>query len=199
MPLNPSLTEAEQLQQLRSFYARYIPVSDTLWEALLRIRTPLVCGPHQLLHPAETPFNRMLFVHQGALKQVLNQGRQEKIYWFFLEEEWATVYSSFLTGAPSPYELLTVEPCVLSAFEKADIYQLYQRFPEMVDFGKQMAELAFIRMNERTQLFQFMRLRERYRHQLQVRPEYIQRFTNQELASYLGVTPEALSRAKRNL
>ena len=76
---------------------------------------------------------------------------------------------------------------------------MYKTIPNFMQFGKLLAENLYIKVTDIKASFILNSPEERYANMLITRPEGIQRVPQYMIASYLGITPEALSRIRRRL
>jgi len=76
---------------------------------------------------------------------------------------------------------------------------MYEQFPKLQAITRSMMEHDFGRTQEALARFITSSPEERYVHLLTTRPELVQRVPQHQLASYLGVTPESLSRIRKRM
>ena len=79
------------------------------------------------------------------------------------------------------------------------IQTFYSRVDNFQKFGRLMAEFLFIQISLRNNSLLFESPEKRYINFSKNRPDLIQRVPQYMIASYLGVTPEALSRIRKRL
>jgi hypothetical protein len=141
----------------------------------------------------------MLFIHRGAMRLYLIKDGVDITYYFYFPHSFATYFSSFKTGKPTHYFLGCIQDCSVSAFNQRDIYYLYDKYPEMQKFGRLMAEEAYLMMDRRMNYFQFYDLETRYLALRSEEPHLLKQVPQHLIATYLGVTPESLSRIKQQV
>ncbi|GAB2583094.1 Crp/Fnr family transcriptional regulator [Spirosoma areae] len=186
---------------MRTYFSQMVDLSDETWDAVLAVAH---AGTHEkkriLLEPGQV-CDRMLFLHQGAMRLYRILDGIDVTYFFYFPDSFAfaTDFSSFKTEQPTQYYLECIEDCRVTTFYRADIYALYERYPQMQKFGRLMAEYAYLMMDRRMSHFQFHNLETRYLALLQEEPKLLQRVPQHLIATYLGVTPESLSRIKQQV
>ncbi|GAB4031811.1 Crp/Fnr family transcriptional regulator [Spirosoma jeollabukense] len=186
---------------MRMAFNQLAPLSDEVWEAVLAMAHPNTYEKkHILLEPGQV-CDRMLFIHHGAIRSYRIQEGVDITYFFFCPDSFAfaTDFASFKTDLPSHYYLECIDDCQVTTFYRSDIYDLYERYPQMQKFGRLMAEYAYLMMDRRMSHFQFHNLETRYLALLQEEPALLQRVSQHLIATYLGVTPESLSRVKQQV
>lgn len=124
---------------------------------------------------------------------------QEKTTFFFVENQFVSSYESFTKQKPSTHNLECVEPCELIVISQESAMKLLQ-------FSPSFQELARIMMEDELSIYQsivasFITLspEERYLELIRNRPDLIQRIPQYQLATYLGVNAESLSRIKKRV
>lgn len=191
----------QDLVNMRSTFSQLVDLSDEAWEAVLAVGQPNQYNRKQLLLEPGQVCDRMLFIHQGAMRLYRIQDGLDITYFFFFPDSFAfaTDFASFKTDSPSQYYLECIDDCRVTTFPRTAIYSLYDQYPQMQKFGRLMAEYAYLMMDRRMSHFQFHNLETRYLALLQEEPALLQRVPQHLIATYLGVTPESLSRIKQQV
>lgn len=191
----------QQWMVMRTYFNQLVDLPDTAWDAVLSVAH---AGSYEkkriLLEPGQV-CDRMLFIHQGAMRLYRLLDGIDVTYFFYFPDSFAfaTDFSSFKTEQPTQFYLECIDDCQVTTFYRSDIYALYDRFPQMQKFGRLMAEYAYLMMDRRMSHFQFHNLETRYLALLQEEPTLLQRVPQHLIATYLGVTPESLSRIKQRV
>lgn len=139
------------------------------------------------------------FVEKGAV-MVFNYYEGKKVvYEFIFEKQYTGDYESFLTSNPANYGQEALEDCVLYNLHYNNLQKMYERFPEFERAGRLIAEAQFLRVTQRNAKLMGEKPEERYLSLLNERAALIQRVPQYYVASFLGITPEALSRIRKRL
>lgn len=137
------------------------------------------------------------FVTEGCLRQYyIDDKGQEHTLNFAFEDWWAGDMYSFLSGQPSKYNLEALEDSTVLLIERQRLEALYDEIPQLNRFYRILLQNAYITMSERINQTLAMTAEERYRSFLQRYPHFEQRLSLKHIASYLGITPESLSRIR---
>ena len=139
------------------------------------------------------------FVLKGCLRQFRLLDGVEKTTEFYTEEQAAVFFTSQNSQTRSDSYLTCVEDTVVIVGEMGDEAEMYQQFPVLAEITRQMVERDFGRTQDRLANFMVSTPESRYLHLLQTRPNLLQRVPQHQLASYLGVTPESLSRIRKRI
>ena len=111
-----------------------------------------------------------------------------------------TVYTdimSFGTLMPSSQYIQALETSEILSIPRNAIYDAYADDHALERFGRLMFEQALVGSQDRTASFMSESVEERYRKLISTRRDLASRVPQYILATYLGVTPEALSRIRR--
>ncbi|MEZ4772484.1 MAG: Crp/Fnr family transcriptional regulator [Bacteroidia bacterium] len=139
------------------------------------------------------------FILKGCIRQYFQMEDDEKTTAFFTEEQAVVSFASYSAQIPANHYFACVEDCtvIVGDFEKEK--EMYQKFPQLQALTRTMMEQDFGRTQENFATFITSSPEERYRHLLEKRPELLHRVPLHQIASYLGITPESLSRIRKRL
>ena len=124
---------------------------------------------------------------------------QEHILQFGMEDWWIGDMYSFLSGKPSAFNIDCLEDTEVLQITKPNLEQLYSEVPKMNQYFRQLLEKALITTNQRIIASLRKTAAERYLEFLEKYPRIDQRVSNHQIASFLGITPQSLSRVRRDL
>jgi CRP-like cAMP-binding protein len=140
------------------------------------------------------------FIENGILRaySVDNNG-DEHIIQFALEGWAISDLYSFLTGEPATYNIDALEDSELILINKAANEELLQKMPKYETFTRLNITGAYIAMQRRLTSIISASLEERYAAFTSLYPNIVQRVPQHMIASYMGLTPETLSRIRRRI
>jgi len=140
------------------------------------------------------------FVVKGCVKTYyLDEMGIEHIIDFSIEEWWADDLYSLLTQTPSKSNIKAIEDTEVLQIGKADLELLYQKIPKFERFFRILFQNAYITQREQINLALSASARDRYLLFIKKKPYAEKRFSQKDIASYLGVTPQFLSSLKKKL
>ena len=140
------------------------------------------------------------YVLKGCLRTYYTDDNGfEHVIYFSIEDWWAEDLFSFLTQTPAKYTIEALEDTEVLQIEKANLEKLYQQVPKFERFFRLSFQNAYIAQQERiTQNLSFT-AEERYTFFKKKYPYSEQRFSQKQVASYLGITPEFLSVLRKKM
>ncbi len=137
------------------------------------------------------------FVVSGCIRMYfINQKLNEHITQFGIENWWITDLESFSQKKPSRYYIQAVQDSVVLSIEASKQQELFAQIPEMQAYFKHVYQRAFIASQRRSEFILNMSDEERYKHFMELNPWFLQRVPQYMLASYLGFTPQFMSRLR---
>ena len=140
------------------------------------------------------------FVVKGCLKTYyLDDMGVEHIIDFSIEEWWADDLYSLLTQTPSKSNIKAIEDTHVLQIGKTDLELLYQKIQKFERFFRILFQNAYITQREQINLALSASAGERYLLFIKKKPYAEKRFSQKDIASYLGVTPQFLSTLKKKL
>jgi len=143
--------------------------------------------------------NELYYIHSGALRSFFYSNNSIHINNFGLENHFFTSFQSFVSKKPSQINIQAIQDCEISVWERSIMEKLYHEKIQWQEFGRKLAEQFFIDMESRAfslmsepakiKLMQFIK---KWPQIFSIAPQY-------DIASYIGIAPESLSRLKKNL
>lgn len=139
------------------------------------------------------------FVLSGCLRQYQLVDGIEKTTAFFIEEQAAVMYTSYLQRKPSKNFLSCVEDCILTTGTWDEEQKLHKEFPKLAYFVRSLMPQDYSKIQERLSSLLHYSPEERYQRLMKNQPDLIGRVPLHQLASYIGVTPESFSRIRKRI
>ena len=138
------------------------------------------------------------FVHRGLLRYYFLDAATgaECTGQFFDEGQVVTDVDSFLTGRPARASFAAIERSEVLRLPRAAITDGYDRDHAIERYGRLMVQQALTGSQLRAERLLTLSPEELYRTFVATRPEVARRVPQYLIASYLGITPEALSRIR---
>ena len=187
-------------QRILAYISNYISLNqeetDT-FTSFLKVRKLLT---RQFLLQAGDICKTENFVNKGCLKAFyIDMDGNEHIVQFALEDWWISDLHSFLTQTPAVFHIEVLENCELIQIDYNSIETLYTKIPKFERFFRIIFQKAYIAAQQRVISTISKTAEERYLEFIQRYPNIEQRVPQYMVASYLGFTPEFLSKIRYKL
>lgn len=152
-----------------------------------------------LLQQGDIP-TKCYFVLQGCIRQYsLDEAGKEVTSNFYTEEQAITSFQHHKQDKASSYTFVCLEDCIVVVGDLIVEEQMYNKYTQLAIMTRKMIEHNFGEMQDELATFIALSPEERYKAFIKKRPSLINRVPQHQLASYLGITPESLSRIKKRL
>lgn len=142
--------------------------------------------------------NQYFFIVSGGVRFFYHLNDEEKTTWVSFKHEFFTEISSLNPQKPSRFNIDTIEDTRLVVIDKKDMDFLYAHVSVWEEFGRKIWEETSVRMIDQIIGFQTLSAEQRYMDFLN-NPEFLQKIPVKQLAAILGITPNALSRIRKNV
>jgi CRP/FNR family transcriptional regulator len=137
------------------------------------------------------------FVSKGCLRSYfINKKLNEQITQFAIENWWMSDYYSLESGKPSNCYIQAVENSEIISINKNKLEELFEKIPRLERYFRIVQQRAFTAAQKRIEYIYSFNDEERYRNFRERFPDFIQRIPQYMLASYLGFTPQFMSKIR---
>lgn len=124
---------------------------------------------------------------------------EEKTTFFYTENKFITSIRSFIERKPSDHYLECIEDCVLALIPYDVEKIMLEKFPKLESFARMILEEELGNYQEMLSSYIVSNPEQRYLNLMKNNPQLLQRVPLFQLASYLGVKAESLSRIRSRL
>lgn len=185
---------------LRKHILKRIELTDEEFNRCTTFFIPKKMRKHQFLLQEGEVCKFYAFVVNGCLRcySVDDKG-EEHIVQFAIEDWWISEPYSVLTGEPSEYNIDALEDSELLLLERGTEEKLLREIPKFERLFRLLLENRFVANQRRITAALSTSAEERYLSFLKTYPAIAQRVPQSHIASYLGITPQSLSRIRKEL
>lgn len=151
----------------------------------------------QFLFRQGEALEELFIIHKGLVKAYYTtfEGK-ELVKSFIAQNGYISSLNALIANKPASFSVVCIEPCEVSSINKAAINQLQQHQPEKLNII--LMQLAQKKEQREYELL-CLSAEQRYQKFIEEQKELSKRLSQIDIASYLGITPVALSRIKKRL
>lgn len=140
----------------------------------------------------------LFFIIKGCLRSYfVDEKGVEHIYQIRMDNNWISDLESFFSESPSKYYIEAIEKSQLLRISKERLELLYDQIPALERYFRILFQKAYVNALKRLNATMWDPAIDRYRDMLKEHPDMFQRVPLVFIASYLGITPESLSRIRK--
>ncbi len=139
------------------------------------------------------------FVLKGCLRQYIIQDGIEKTIAIYTENQSINYFFNEDIQTKAENNLVCIEDSTILVGNPKSDAQLFSKFPMLVDITRRMIEADLNTAQKNISTLITSSPEQRYKHLLEERPDLIQRVPQHIIASFLGMTPESLSRIRKRI
>jgi CRP-like cAMP-binding protein len=170
------------------------PVSDLLESRLFEyLQVKEFKKKSHLLRDGQTA-NYIYFIEQGLVKSFYIKDGKEVNSWFMKENDFIVAVNSFFTRTASYEFIEAIEDTTVYLLSYNHLQSLYKEFIEFNKIGRIVTEKYYVLSEQRQFALRKQKAEERLAIFLETQPELAQRISRTDIASYLGISLETLSR-----
>jgi CRP-like cAMP-binding protein len=138
------------------------------------------------------------FIVKGAMRQyTVDEKGNEHIVRFGIENWWMADRESFEFSTPTVYNIDAWEETEVLQISLANLKELKETFPGMNKLTLALDKRGHIAAQKRITAAISLTAEEKYQDLFKTHPVFFQRFPQTMIASYLGISPETLSRIRK--
>lgn len=174
-------------------------LSEKDWEIILPRFTEEEFPKKTILLTTGQTENYLNFILKGVVRFYIPKEENDLTFNIVFNNGFLSAYDSFLTQRPSTYNIETLTDTTLLRLSYSDLQAIYNEteFGNMI--GRQAAEELFLKKQKRELSLLNLTAEQRYLNLFSEQPKLIQQIPLKYIASYIGITPQALSRIRKRI
>ncbi len=187
------------MHRLRAYIEQIASVSDKDWELFSSCLFKQDFSKKQQILKVGQIENHISFIEEGMVRVFIPKEDPEKeiTFGFSFKYEFISAYDSFISREPSQYQLEALSNCVVWSISYEDLQNVYNQTSIGNLIGRLTAERLFLIKSNREQSLLNESAEQRYFNLFNTRPELFESIPLKYIASYIGITPQALSRIRK--
>ena len=187
-------------QGFKEYLQQKISLTEDDWSVIWAACTVKRLRKHQYLLQEGEHWKYHAFVEEGCLRRYsIDKGGMEHIIQFTPENWWTGDRKSLMEGTPTIYNIDAIEPSTVILIRDEDFQALCARIPVFNDLVNHILQRSLNASEDRIQVAISMSAEEKYLHFITAFPQLNNRIPRHMLASFLGMTPESLSRIRKKV
>ena len=186
--MNPNLIE---------YIRRYITISGSELDLFNSYLKPIKIKKKEFLLKEGKICKARYFLTKGCVRlYYINTKGNEQIIHFGVDNWWITDYESLINKVPSKLYIQTIENTELLELRQESFEQLCLKLPKTERLFRIIMEKTYIASQKRIEYIFNLSGKELYHTFITTNPKFVQRVPQYMIASYLGMTPEFISKIR---
>jgi len=187
-----------QEKTIINFLSDYAPISKKLEEIILKNSRIKTITKESIILREGQMANECFFILKGCIKKYFLIDGEKKITGFYTEGQVVTP-ASYTNREPSKCFISTSEETIVLFGNPESEKEAMQKHPELTEFINTITQKLMVNVSDEFDNWVNNSPENRYLLLIKNRPDIIQRFPQYQIASYLGIKPESLSRIRKRL
>jgi CRP-like cAMP-binding protein len=177
-----------------------VPLTKKEWASWEKFFVPRSIRKRQFFIQAGDVCTQFVFVNSGCLRLYSTDARgEEHVIQFAIRDWWIGDMRSYLTGEPAAYSIDALHDSEVLVIDRASRERLLETTPKSDRFFRLLLESHFLATNRRIDALLRSSAEQRYLAFLRTYPTLVEEIPLHQIASYLGITPQSLSRIRKEL
>ena len=184
---------------IRAFFDEFVKLSDEEWHAFSTKLVEVDYPKNSLILAKGEVESHLSFINKGVMRYFVEKNDSQHTIGFSFSNEFGCAYDSFLTRRPVRYYVESLAPTQGWKISFEDLQLAYQETENGNEIGRYLAEQLYMNQLSKVISQKHYSAEERYLELIDKKPHYLEQIPLKHIASYIGVTPQTLSRIRRNL
>lgn len=197
----------KELIFFKEYLNKFNPVSDKDWALFSDVCKIERYSKNQVIHDSGKVFKSVKFLCTGLVRSHLIDSEGKDFTWSIhynnnnsqMKNLFVVDYASLLEQKPSDLIFESLEPTVLVSLKKTDLDRLHDQSIYWSNVARAISGMAYCATHHRTISLLTKSAKQRYNRLLLDDPSFINTVPQYYVASYLGITPQSLSRLKKEI
>lgn len=184
--------------ELLKYLSKYVVITEELEKAIIESVFIKSFKKGTILLKAGCFSNECYFILKGCIRSYYMKDGEEKTTEFYTEEQVVSP-SGYGKKIPSELYLECIEDTIASVGTPELEEDTFKKYPQLETLSRVMADVIISNYQDTFAEFKMANPEQRYLNLLKNRPDLIQRVPQHQIASYLGIKPESLSRIRKRI
>lgn len=187
------------MEQVRKYFENNFKLTDRDWDIFSSKLVSQEFPRRTVLLETGEVENHLSFITKGAVRFYIPKEDNDFTFSFAFENNFVSAYDSFLTRSPSIYHVEALTDTAVWRVSYDDLQIIYKETVIGNEIGRQASETLFLIKTKRELSLLTKSAEDRYLSLFSEQPHLIREIPLKYIASYIGVTPQALSRIRNRI
>jgi len=184
---------------IKQFFEKMSPLKDEYWQIFTsKLERREFKNKSIILKQGKTE-NYLSFIEEGVVRHYFPEIDNDITFDFSFEGVFFSAYKSFITQTPAEYNIQALTDVNILSISFENLQKVYHETPKGNMFGRFAAEGLYLNKFNRELALLTKTAEERYLALFKEHPQLIKRIPLKYIASYIGITPQALSRIRKRI
>lgn len=188
-----------QYINIKSLLTSVSPIEDNAWEDFEQYFTNKTLKKNEFIWKTGEVCKYLIFIQKGAIRSYRYTGTKENTTHFFLDGSIFYDDYSFISQNPCIDTYETLEDTEVVTIPRAAIMMMYDKYKSFERLGRLMTEYHHTVFIEENHITKNLSSKEKYLQLVKKQQQILQRIPLKYIASYLNMTPEHLSKIRKEL
>ena len=194
------------MEFLRQYIESMIEIDNNDWEQVEVLFTKQIFSKDEVIFHAGEVCQKLFYVSDGALRAYSVTTEGKELTWMlnyqkegYQLDPFSGDYVSYLTQEESHFfiEVLDDSTVYIADFKALD--KLYESDIKWMTLAKGISDRQVVTIAQRAQMMKYLTAKEKYELMKKIAPVYESLLPDYQYATVLGITPQSLSRIKREM
>ncbi|KFF13632.1 Crp/Fnr family transcriptional regulator [Flavobacterium hydatis] len=184
---------------IRKHLERFVTLTDHDWEIFSSKLIKREFSKKSILLKVGQNEKYLSFIEQGIVRFYIPTELNDITFGFAFDNNFVSAYDFFLTQEPSNYQLETITNTILWSLNYDDLQEIYAKTDVGNKIGRLASEDLFLKKSKRELSLLTESAERRYLNLFKEQPHLLKLIPLKYIASYIGITPQALSRIRKRI
>ena len=187
------------MNEIKKYFEKFVIMSDEDWELFSSKLVRKEFPKKSILLKVGQKENYLSFIEKGIVRFSIPKEFDDLTFGFAFANNFVSAYDFFLTREPSNYQLETITDTIIWRLTFDDLQDIYRETKIGNTIGRLASEDLFLKKSKRELSLLTQTAEQRYLSLFTEQPHLLQLIPLKYIASYIGVTPQALSRIRKRI
>lgn len=187
------------MNEIRKYFEGLVKLSDADWKLFSSKLTCREFSKKSELLKAGQIEKHLSFIEKGIIRFYMSETLEDKTFSFSFSNNFVSAYDSFITQQPCTYNVETLTNSILWSITYNDLQHVYKETEIGNTIGRLASEALFLKKSKRELSLLHDTAEERYLKLFAEQPHLLLQIPLKYIASYIGITPQALSRIRKRI